>query len=120
MNQSILINLFFFAILSTPGCILTGKLILSEQQTNYNMNIVGKSHVCFNKVVVTEKVFSLPLLTHPPNDLDFFLDLVVNCTIRAAFEYCGQKCSACGRMYVPDTLWPQVFQLVLLDWSSMK
>ncbi len=36
------------------------------------------------------------------------IDLVVNCSIKAAFEYCGQKCSACGRMYVPDTLWPQV------------
>jgi acyl-CoA reductase-like NAD-dependent aldehyde dehydrogenase len=36
------------------------------------------------------------------------IDLVVNCTISAAFEYCGQKCSAVGRMYVPDTLWPQV------------
>ena len=43
------------------------------------------------------------------SDLNSLLiDLVVNCTIRAAFEYCGQKCSACGRMYVPDTLWPEV------------
>uniref|UniRef100_A0AAY4CLY3 Multifunctional fusion protein n=2 Tax=Denticeps clupeoides TaxID=299321 RepID=A0AAY4CLY3_9TELE len=29
-------------------------------------------------------------------------------TIRSAFEYGGQKCSACSRMYVPDTLWPQI------------
>jgi 1-pyrroline-5-carboxylate dehydrogenase len=26
-------------------------------------------------------------------------------TIRSAFEYSGQKCSACSRVYVPDTLW---------------
>lgn len=29
-------------------------------------------------------------------------------TIRAAFEYQGQKCSACSRAYVPDNLWPDV------------
>lgn len=33
---------------------------------------------------------------------------VVNGTIRSAFEYGGQKCSACSRMYVPDSLWPQI------------
>lgn len=33
---------------------------------------------------------------------------VVNATIRAAFEYSGQKCSACSRMYVPASLWPAV------------
>jgi 1-pyrroline-5-carboxylate dehydrogenase len=33
---------------------------------------------------------------------------VVLQTIRAAFEYSGQKCSACSRMYVPESLWPAV------------
>ncbi|XP_061544774.1 delta-1-pyrroline-5-carboxylate dehydrogenase, mitochondrial isoform X1 [Phycodurus eques] len=33
---------------------------------------------------------------------------VVNGTVRSAFEYAGQKCSACSRMYVPATLWPDV------------
>ena len=33
---------------------------------------------------------------------------VVNGTIRSAFEYGGQKCSACSRMYVPQSLWPQI------------
>lgn len=35
---------------------------------------------------------------------------VVSGTIRSAFEYGGQKCSACSRMYVPDSLWPQIRQ----------
>lgn len=30
---------------------------------------------------------------------------VVPCTIRSAFEYSGQKCSACSRIYVPRKLW---------------
>ena len=33
---------------------------------------------------------------------------VVASSIRSAFEYSGQKCSALGRMYVPESLWPQV------------
>jgi len=36
------------------------------------------------------------------------VDLVVNATIRAAFEYQGQKCSACSRAYFPDNLWPEI------------
>lgn len=33
---------------------------------------------------------------------------VVNGTIRSAFEYSGQKCSACSRAYIPRSLWPKV------------
>ncbi len=29
-------------------------------------------------------------------------------TIRSAFEYSGQKCSACSRLYVPESKWPQI------------
>merc|ERR1712045_384464 len=36
------------------------------------------------------------------------VESVVNSTVRSAFEYQGQKCSACSRMYVPESLWPQV------------
>lgn len=38
---------------------------------------------------------------HPSADVEN----VVNSTIRAAFEYQGQKCSACSRLYVPRSLW---------------
>ncbi|KAK3811212.1 MAG: delta-1-pyrroline-5-carboxylate dehydrogenase [Benniella sp.] len=34
--------------------------------------------------------------------------LVVHNTIRSAFEYQGQKCSACSRAYFPDNLWPEI------------
>ncbi|KAG0233070.1 1-pyrroline-5-carboxylate dehydrogenase [Actinomortierella wolfii] len=33
---------------------------------------------------------------------------VVLNTIRSAFEYQGQKCSACSRAYFPDNLWPEI------------
>ena len=33
---------------------------------------------------------------------------VINGTIRSAFEFGGQKCSACSRAYIPKSLWPQI------------
>jgi len=36
------------------------------------------------------------------------IDSVVNGTMLSSFEFGGQKCSACSRLYVPDTIWPQV------------
>lgn len=45
---------------------------------------------------------------------------VVMGTIRSAFEYGGQKCSACSRMYVPDTLWPQIKQGLLSVHKEIK
>eukprot|EP00667_Euglena_gracilis_P005601 EG_transcript_5646 len=36
------------------------------------------------------------------------VELVVHSTIRSAFEYQGQKCSAASRLYVPSDLWPKI------------
>lgn len=41
---------------------------------------------------------------HPSADVD----TVVACTIKSSFEFSGQKCSACSRLYAPESLWPQV------------
>ena len=41
---------------------------------------------------------------HPSADIDN----VVFCSVRGAFEYSGQKCSATSRMYVPESKWPEV------------
>uniref|UniRef100_A0A8C9SYN0 Multifunctional fusion protein n=1 Tax=Scleropages formosus TaxID=113540 RepID=A0A8C9SYN0_SCLFO len=41
-------------------------------------------------------------------------------TIRSAFEYGGQKCSACSRMYVPDSLWPQIKKELLAVQKHIK
>ncbi|KAK2821565.1 hypothetical protein Q7C36_020908 [Tachysurus vachellii] len=45
---------------------------------------------------------------------------VVTGTIRSAFEYGGQKCSACSRMYVPDSLWPQIKKELLNVHKQIK
>lgn len=53
---------------------------------------------------------------HPTADVTS----VVNGTIRSAFEYCGQKCSACSRMYVPESLWPQIKDSLLAVRDQLK
>jgi len=44
----------------------------------------------------------------------------VNCTIRSAFEYSGQKCSACSRLYVPASLWPEFKERMLTELKDVK
>jgi 1-pyrroline-5-carboxylate dehydrogenase len=43
------------------------------------------------------------------------VDTAVAQTIRAAFEYSGQKCSACSRLYVPASLWDATMRDKLVD-----
>lgn len=44
------------------------------------------------------------MVAHPSADVQAFSVGVV----RGAFEYQGQKCSACSRIYVPKSIWPEV------------
>lgn len=53
---------------------------------------------------------------HPSADVQS----VVNGTIRSAFEFCGQKCSACSRMYVPESLWGEIKKGLLEIRSKLK
>jgi len=45
---------------------------------------------------------------------------LVNSTVRAAFEYQGQKCSAASRAYFPDNLWPEIKQKMMSALSKIK
>ncbi|XP_065333703.1 delta-1-pyrroline-5-carboxylate dehydrogenase, mitochondrial [Cloeon dipterum] len=53
---------------------------------------------------------------HPSADAES----VVMGTIRSAFEYCGQKCSACSRMYVSESLWPKIKEGLLAERDKLK
>ncbi|PVV02625.1 hypothetical protein BB560_002919 [Smittium megazygosporum] len=48
------------------------------------------------------------------------VDNVVNQTARGAFEYQGQKCSACSRVYVPHSLWPEFSEKLVNTISTIK
>lgn len=41
-------------------------------------------------------------------------------TVRGAFEYQGQKCSATSRVYVPKSLWPQFKDIVVKKTAALK
>ncbi|CAG8483604.1 855_t:CDS:2, partial [Scutellospora calospora] len=41
-------------------------------------------------------------------------------TIRGAFEYQGQKCSACSRAYVPDSIWDSFRENLLSELSKIN
>ncbi|KAJ7306600.1 hypothetical protein JRQ81_009987 [Phrynocephalus forsythii] len=45
---------------------------------------------------------------------------VVSGTLRSAFEYGGQKCSACSRLYAPDGLWPRIKAELLEQHQKIK
>jgi len=40
--------------------------------------------------------------------------------VRGAFEYQGQKCSAASRVYIPESLWPELRALIVADVESFK
>ncbi|KAH8404431.1 hypothetical protein KR222_000357, partial [Zaprionus bogoriensis] len=48
------------------------------------------------------------------------VDSVITSTIRSAFEYSGQKCSACSRMYVPESLWERIKEGLICEASKLK
>lgn len=45
---------------------------------------------------------------------------VVAATVRSAFEYSGQKCSACSRAYIPISLWSEIKEDLLRLRSHLK
>ncbi|XP_034841536.1 delta-1-pyrroline-5-carboxylate dehydrogenase, mitochondrial [Maniola hyperantus] len=53
---------------------------------------------------------------HPSADVQS----VVTSTIRSAFEFCGQKCSACSRMYVPRSLYEPITRGLLEERAKLK
>lgn len=55
-------------------------------------------------------------LLHPSADVH---NAVIN-TVRGAFEYQGQKCSACSRLYVPASLWDSVKSGLIEETQKLK
>jgi len=55
-------------------------------------------------------------MVHPTADVE----TVINGTILSAFEYSGQKCSACSRMYVPASLWDQIREGLVSSTAALQ
>ena len=56
------------------------------------------------------------MIAHPSADVEAFSVGVV----RGAFEYQGQKCSACSRIYVPKSIWPEVKERITAMIKEIK
>jgi 1-pyrroline-5-carboxylate dehydrogenase len=56
------------------------------------------------------------ILAHP----SAHVDALVTGITRAAFEFQGQKCSACSRAYIPESIWPEVKQKLIRDVQSFS
>ncbi|KAH6682340.1 delta-1-pyrroline-5-carboxylate dehydrogenase [Plectosphaerella plurivora] len=55
-------------------------------------------------------------LLHPSADVD---NAAIQ-TVRGAFEYQGQKCSATSRVYVPQSLWPRFSERVTAEVGKLR
>lgn len=56
------------------------------------------------------------ILVHPSADPAVSATAIV----RGAFEYQGQKCSAASRVYIPQSRWPEIKELMVKDIDSFK
>lgn len=48
------------------------------------------------------------------------IDVLIAALVRGAYEYQGQKCSACSRAFIPASLWPTVKQRMLDEIAKLK
>lgn len=55
-------------------------------------------------------------LIHPSADVK----QVAAGTVRGAFEFQGQKCSACSRVYAPKSMWPELKALLVKGQKQIK
>ena len=56
------------------------------------------------------------ILVHPSAQTDIASTAIV----RGAFEYQGQKCSAASRVYIAESIWPEIKELMLRDLATFK
>lgn len=56
------------------------------------------------------------IFAHPTADVD----ALVPATIRGAFEFQGQKCSAASRMYIPQSIWAEFKEKYVAEVSQIK
>ncbi|MBL8949792.1 MAG: L-glutamate gamma-semialdehyde dehydrogenase [Myxococcaceae bacterium] len=58
------------------------------------------------------------IFVHPSAGDD--LDAIATAIARGGYEYQGQKCSACSRVYVPESLWPKLEQRLVPLINELK
>lgn len=74
-----------------------------------------------------DKYKSYPKIVGETGGKDFILahssanvSVLVAALIRGAFEYQGQKCSACSRAYIPKSIWMQTWKIMEAELNTIK
>lgn len=96
------------------GVIFTGS---SKVFTEINKNVYGRldNYRSFPRISGETGGKDFHLI-HPSADLQ----VVAAATLRGAFEYQGQKCSACSRLYAPKSTWHELKALLLKGLCQIK
>jgi len=78
----------------------------SQQTFNHLWSTIGENLDQYNTypTIVGETGGKDFIVAHPTADVDQLSTAIV----RGAYEYQGQKCSASSRLYIPESLWPEV------------
>jgi len=109
----------------------TGGKIMATHPEFVGVHFTGSSAV-FNKIwkAIGENVAlhnTFPKIVGETGGKDFVIahhsanpKAVATALSRGAFEYQGQKCSAASRAYIPQSLWPQVREMMLADLKSFR
>ena len=107
------------AVLASPdlgGIHFTG----STNTFNFMWKTVGENIARYRQYprIVGETGGKDFIFVHPSAADD--LDAVATAIVRGGFEYQGQKCSACSRVFVPQSLWPKLKERVLPMIESIR
>lgn len=108
-----------------------GGKIMSTHPEFVGVHFTG-SNAVFNKIwkAIGENVAlhnTFPKIVGETGGKDFVMvhqtanpKAVATALSRGAFEYQGQKCSAASRAYIPQSLWPEIRQMMLEDIKSFR
>ncbi|KAJ5718836.1 Delta-1-pyrroline-5-carboxylate dehydrogenase [Penicillium malachiteum] len=104
-----------------------------ESRDFAGLNFTGSTHVFRNLIakigIATGegRFLSYPRIVGETGGKNFHLihesaeiESAVNCTIRGAFEFQGQKCSAPSRLYVSESVWPDFKRSLLQKMNTIK
>lgn len=107
--------------------------VVFEHREFSALNFIGSSSVfrsLYGKAaegVVSNKYRDLPRMVGETSGKNFHLihpsadiENAVKHTIRASFEYSGQKCSACSRVYLPESQAKTFFDTMKRELSAIK
>ncbi len=60
------------------------------------------------------------VFVHSSASSDSELDAIATAVVRAGFEYQGQKCSACSRVFAPQSLWPKIKERIVAMTKALR